>query len=240
LFGACAGQKARASRLTETRDTVDVAVVPGCPSESDGSLSPCQARRAVWAKVLWERGQATHFITSGGAVHSRYVEAEGLAAALFALGVPAERIYLDPDALHTDENMYNSMRIARKLGFRRVAVASEGMQAEGGCRMMHDWGQPCQPLSMEHRLVAGQRERLAKILSRVRAARVPDSEWVEVDERERRLAGRTGRPRRPPSFLLYPWMGILRLSGHPWVPFAPEQPTILTWYERSQALSATR
>ena len=28
---------------------VDVAIVPGCPSEADGTLSACQWRRAAWA-----------------------------------------------------------------------------------------------------------------------------------------------------------------------------------------------
>ncbi len=154
------------------RAPFDVVVVPGCPGRSDGGLSPCQARRAVWAAVLWEQGLASHIMTSGAAVHSPYVEAEGLAAGIAAMGVPPERIYLEPDALHTDENMYDSLRIARALGFRRLAVASEGMQAGGGCRMIRDFGQECTSLSMEHCLVARRRDAAAAVLARVRAQRV--------------------------------------------------------------------
>src|SRR6478736_10236582 len=91
----------------------DAVVVPGCPSELDGSLSRCQMARAVWAARLWERGWARNFITSGSAVYTPFVEAEALAAALVALGVPPDRIWLEPNALHTDENMVYSLQIAR-------------------------------------------------------------------------------------------------------------------------------
>src|SRR5438128_443276 len=94
----------------------DVIVVPGCPTEGEGRLGRCLIGRAAWAATLWERGQAARFITSGGAVHSPYVEAEALAEAMTALGVPAERIWLERQALHTDENMYFSLLLARALG----------------------------------------------------------------------------------------------------------------------------
>jgi hypothetical protein len=91
----------------------DAVIVPGCPSEDDGSLSRCQMARALWAARLWDLGWARNFITSGAAVHSPYVEADALAAALAALGVPADHIYVEPNALHTDEIVYYSLRIAR-------------------------------------------------------------------------------------------------------------------------------
>ena len=96
--------------------------------------------RAAWAAILWQRGLAGAFITSGAAVHSRFVEADAIAAGMVALGVPAERIWLERDALHTDENMYFSLRIARALGFRTVAVASQKGHAAWSCRMLEDWG----------------------------------------------------------------------------------------------------
>ena len=36
----------------------DAVIVPGCPSEDDGSLSACQMSRAAWAAILWQRGVA--------------------------------------------------------------------------------------------------------------------------------------------------------------------------------------
>jgi len=202
----------------------DAVIVPGCPSEADGTLSLCQMSRAAWASILWQRGVAGAFIASGAAVHSRYVEAEALAQAMAALGVPAERIWIEPNALHTDENMYYSLQIARALGFHSLAVASQRGHAAWGCHMLDDWGQPCRALSVDLEAVAamGARARLATLRAR------PASHWRPLSAREQALAERSGR-RRPPSFLLYPYIGYLRLNGERWIPYAPARPPLLTW-----------
>jgi len=212
----------------------DAVIVPGCPSEEDGALSLCQISRAVAATILWERGEARYFITSGAAVHSRYVEAEALAAGMAALGVPADRIYLEPNALHTDENMYNSLRIARALGLHTVAVVSSRGHAAFACRMLLDWGQACGAFAVD--LDAVKARHLA-VHERIDALRTPaEVEWLPLDERERRLAARTGRPKRPPSFLVYPWLGYLRLNGERWTPYTPPIPPRVTWSMRAKQL----
>src|SRR5262245_51352872 len=113
----------------------DVVVIPGCPTEDDGTPSRCQLARALWGAELWTRA----FITSGAAVHTPWVEAETIAALMAAAGVPADRIFVETNALHTDENMFYSLHLARRLGFARVAVASNRAHARGGCMMMVDW-----------------------------------------------------------------------------------------------------
>jgi hypothetical protein len=205
----------------------DAVIVPGCPSEDDGSLSLCQVERVVWAALVWERGYTRTFIVSGAAVHSPYVEAEALAAGMAALGVPPEIIYLEPNALHTDENMYDSMQIARALGFRSIAVASSRGHATTGCRMLLDWRQPCSALSSERAAVILRHRREHAKLDRVRTRR--DAGYLPILVRERRIAQATGRPPRPPSYLLYPWLGWLRLNGEVWLPNAPKTPPRITW-----------
>ena len=207
----------------------DAVIIPGCPSEEDGSLSLCQMSRAVWASILWHRGVAGAFITSGSAVHSRYVEAEALAAGMTALGVPAERIWLEPNALHTDENMYYSLQIARALGFRTLAVVGDG--AAWDCRMLADWGQrDCGAFEIDRAWVRA-RHRQLRALDSVRSRRVDG--WVPLAERERRIAASTGR-HRPPSYMLYLSLGLMRLNGERWVPpgTPPRAPTI-TWASRA-------
>jgi hypothetical protein len=204
----------------------DAVIIPGCPSAADGALSTCQMRRAAWGALLYQRGYARHFITSGAAVHSPYVEAEALAAALHALGVPEARIYLEPQALHTDENMYNAMRLARRLHWRRLAVASDRGHALGGCEMLASWSQPCHVLSIDNDdlrpFLSAQRQRLLG----VRTARV--SPFIPLAERERELHRRTGRA-RPPSALLYPFMGLMTLLGRPWIPRAPAEVPVIVF-----------
>jgi hypothetical protein len=227
LAGCAAQYEVKPSAATR----FDAVIVPGCPSEDDGSLSRCQMSRAVWAAILWQRGWAGAFITSGAAVHSRFVEAEALAAGMAALGVPADRIWLEPNALHTDENMYFSLQIARALGFRTLAVASQKGHAAWSCRMLEDWGlAKCGAFSVDMAAIrAEQQGDRREQLNRVRTA--PEPAWVPLDERERAIAARSGR-RRPPSYLLYPFLGWLRLNGERWIPYAPPRPTLMTWGER--------
>jgi len=207
----------------------DALIVPGCPCREDGSLSPCQRSRAVWAAILWERGWVRNVIVSGSDVYSPHVEAEALAAGMAALGVPGERIYLEPNALHTDENMYDSLQIARALGLRTVAVASQGGHAQGGCAMMATWGQPCVAIPVD---LPAVKERAARGREALAAVRVrPSARWRPLSEREHLIYLETGRL-RPPSFLLY-MFGRTMLEGKPWIPRAPARPAIITWAERA-------
>jgi hypothetical protein len=203
---------------------LDAVIVPGCPSQDDGSLSPCQMSRAVWAAILWRRGVTPSFIASGAAVHTPYVEAQALAQAMAALGIPPERIWIEPNALHTDENMYYSLQIARALGLRRLGVASQKGHAAWGCQMLVDWGQSCAAISVDMTAVLAEHGRA--LLAQLRAPVEPH--WQPLGARERALAERSGR-RRPPSFLLYPYIGYLRLNGERWIPYAPAQPPLTTW-----------
>ena len=206
----------------------DAVIVPGCPSEDDGALSLCQKSRVLWAFRLWERGWTRNFITSGAAVYSPYVEAEALAAGLAALGVPPEHIWLEPNALHTDENMYYSLQLARALGFHRIAVASDG--AAWDCRMLVDWGQMCKAFTTDRAWVRARHLRVPGVLERVHSTRVAD--FIPRAERERQIAERTGR-HRPPSYLLYLELGLMRLNGERWVPPGmPDHPTRTRWSDR--------
>lgn len=103
----------------------DVIVVLGCPNNDDGTPATCQTRRADMAVSLWRAGLGDQFITSGAAVHNRYVEADTLAELLIARGVPAERVVRESRALHTDENIYYSSLLMQPRGWTTAIVVSE-------------------------------------------------------------------------------------------------------------------
>jgi hypothetical protein len=211
----------------------DALIVPGCPTLSDGALTRCLQRRAVWAALLWEQRQAEYFITSGAAVHTPFVEAEALAAAMTALGVPADRIFLEPHALHTEENIFNGLRIARKKGWSRLGVASDRGQAIGACQMLMDWHKQCGAFSMDTAVVDSRRSKQAGLLSSLRARQVSDFQPLQARERER--AQRHNRSARPPSFVLYPLMMMRRSFGRaPWQPFHPDETPLITWAEQAK------
>jgi hypothetical protein len=184
--------------------------------------------RAVWAARLWERGWARNFITSGSAVYTPFVEAEALAAALVALGVPPDRIWLEPNALHTDENMVYSLQIARALGWQRLAVASNAAALD--CLMMQDWGGDCRAFELDLSWVKSRHEALGRPLERVRSR--PARQFVPKEERERALAAASGR-HRPPSYVLYLGLAFLRSNGEHWIPPGlPARPPLVTWAQR--------
>jgi hypothetical protein len=203
----------------------DAVIVPGCPNEDDGSLSRCQMARAVWAAKLWDARWTRSFIVSGAAVHSPFVEAEGLAAALAALGVPPDRIWLEPNALHTDENMIYSLQLARRLGYRSLAVASNG--AAWDCLILADWGQSCRAFEMDLDWVRARHQALGRPLTRVRMK--PVARWTPIGEREHQIAVERGR-HRSPSFLLYLGLAFMRSNGEHWVPPGlPSDPHPINW-----------
>jgi hypothetical protein len=103
----------------------DGILVLGCPNEEDGTPSACQTERADFAVALRDAGYGDRFITSGGAVHNAYVEADTLRDLLVERGVPADRIATETQAEHTDENFYYSVAIMKAEGWRSAVVVSD-------------------------------------------------------------------------------------------------------------------
>jgi uncharacterized SAM-binding protein YcdF (DUF218 family) len=46
-----------------------------------------------------------------------------------SLGIPAANIFVEGDALHSNENVIYGLRLAQKLGFKNVAVATDPYQS---------------------------------------------------------------------------------------------------------------
>jgi vancomycin permeability regulator SanA len=105
----------------------DVAIVPGCPYEGK-EWSRAMKGRVVWAVYLYKTGMVKNLIFSGAAVYSPYVEGKIMGLYAEALGVPKEHIYIEDKAQHTTENVYYSYHIARKLGFTKIAIATDPFQ----------------------------------------------------------------------------------------------------------------
>lgn len=200
---------------------LDAVIIPGCPTKPDGTLSKCNWQRAIWGAKLWEDGVTEHFITSGGAVYNRYIEAEATKQGMVALGVPAEVIYTDTQALHTDENAAFSLQIAKELGFERLGAASHGGQAVGMRAFLRGWGYPAEALNMDLGYVASVER------PPTRVEPVPEDEWLPLRQREKLIAERLDRARRPNSLLVYTWASISGLFGTPRPPIPPvPEPTL--------------
>ena len=148
------------------------------------------------------------------------------------LGVPPERIVLEPDALHSDENIYYSLLVARKKGFTRLAVASSGSVASLLCSMMVHWGHDCSAIKMDVDALARLLPRYDEAIHFLRAPR--SKSWERLADREARIARTTGHG-RPASFLFYALYRWLAASHRP---IAPPHVEVITWEERLQQLLA--
>jgi uncharacterized SAM-binding protein YcdF (DUF218 family) len=105
----------------------DVIIVPGIPL-NDGKWDRVMKGRIYWSKYLFEKGIAKNIMYSGSAVYSPYYEAKVMALYAIALGLPTENIYTELKAEHSTENIYYSYQYARKLGFKKIAIASDPFQ----------------------------------------------------------------------------------------------------------------
>lgn len=106
----------------------DVIIVPGCPYDGK-DWSTAMKGRVIWADYLIKKGIAKNVIFSGAAVYSPYVEAKVMALYAEALGTPKEKIIIEDQAQHSTENIYYSYQIAKKMGFTKIAIASDPFQS---------------------------------------------------------------------------------------------------------------
>jgi hypothetical protein len=181
----------------------DVALVPGCPTNDDGTISECQWRRVAWVAHLWRQGRFSRVITSGAAVHNAYVEADAMAHALVAAGLPADAVLRERNALHTDQNIAFSLNIALAHGLRNVVVATDRGQAGPGCAMVRAWAEdvPCLPLPIDADDPGFPGFAVPAAVQSL--VETPVGRWEPLAAREARIAEATGQRPRPSSFFVY-------------------------------------
>lgn len=107
----------------------DIVIVPGIPFE-DGKWNTIMKSRVYWSKFLYDRGITENVMYSGGAVYTPYVEAEIMAMYAEKLGIDRKNIFTETMAEHSTENVYYSYKKAKKLGFTRIALASDPFQSK--------------------------------------------------------------------------------------------------------------
>jgi len=111
----------------ETSAPYDVIIVPGIKF-MEGKWDKVMKGRVYWSKYLFDRGIAKNIMYSGNSVYSPYYEAEIMKLYAIALGIPADHIFTEKKAEHSTENAYYSYKYAKKLGFERIALASDPFQ----------------------------------------------------------------------------------------------------------------
>ena len=136
LLNACSYTvKTTRKMLADARkEKYDLVVIPGVPLEN-GKWSRVMKARIYWSKYLYDQGIAKNIMYSGSAVYTPYFEAEVMALYARAIGIDTAHIFIETKAEHSTENIFYSYRKARKLGFKKIALASDPFQT----KMLHNY-----------------------------------------------------------------------------------------------------
>jgi uncharacterized SAM-binding protein YcdF (DUF218 family) len=105
----------------------DAIIVPGYPyngKEWDAIIK----MRVLWASYLYKNGIAKNIIFSGSSVYSPYVESIVMKQYAIKLGVDSTHIFTEEKAEHSTENVYYSLKIAKTLNFKNIALATDNFQ----------------------------------------------------------------------------------------------------------------
>ncbi|MFZ6013844.1 MAG: YdcF family protein, partial [Bacteroidota bacterium] len=130
IFSQCSFSRfARKSfERAEAKKPFDVIIVPGVPYNGARTSSVMNIR-LFWAKFLYDSGITKNIIFSGSAVYTPYVEGVAMKIMADSLGVPEWKTFSETRAEHSTENIYYSWKLAKNLGFEKIALASDPFQS---------------------------------------------------------------------------------------------------------------
>lgn len=108
----------------------DIVIVPGVPFVADSAkVNIIYKARILWAKHLYDSGYTKNIMFSGSSVYTPYIESRTMKLYAIALGVPEEHIFTEEKAEHSSENIYYGWKLAHKLGFKKIALATDPYQS---------------------------------------------------------------------------------------------------------------
>ncbi|MCB9187368.1 MAG: YdcF family protein [Flavobacteriales bacterium] len=125
---ASCGSTRSAFEKVEPQMPFDAVIVPGVPFDS--AWSDIMRARVLWSYHLYNHGYAKNIIFSGSAVYTPYVESRIMAEYARTLGIPEANIFTEERAEHSTENVFYSYYMAKDLGFRNVALATDPFQTK--------------------------------------------------------------------------------------------------------------
>ncbi len=124
LVGWAAMARAFAPHSNTELSRFDAVIVLGDPADSDGNPTPEQLARVNEGVREYERSIAPRIIMTGGPAHNRFVEADVMAKAAAAQGIPASQILVEPRALDTIQNVCYAARMMKEHGWNSAEVVS--------------------------------------------------------------------------------------------------------------------
>ena len=124
LLGWAVVARRLAPNSNTARDHFDAILVLGTPADSDGNPTPEELARVSEGVREYERGVAPRLIFTGGPAHNRFVEAEVMASATAAQGIPPSAIFVETRARDTVQNACYSERLMKAHGWHSAEIIS--------------------------------------------------------------------------------------------------------------------
>ncbi|MBL4594392.1 MAG: YdcF family protein [Flavobacteriales bacterium] len=169
----------------------DVIIVPGFPYDGE-QWNTVIKMRVTWAKYLFDKGYTKNIIFSGGAVYTPYIESRIFKAYAIAKGVPSEHIFTEETAEHSVENIYYSYRMAKEMGFKKIALATDAFQTNNTRRFIKKYDLDIQLLPV----IIDTMVQLERSEPKIDASIAKIDNFVSITKREsltKRLSGTFGK-----------------------------------------------
>lgn len=169
----------------------DVIIVPGAPYQY-GSVSNVVKMRLYWAKLLYDSGYTKNIIFSGSSVYTPYIEGVVMKVMADSLGIPPEHTFSETRAEHSTENVYYSWKMAKEMGFNKIALATDPYQSG----MLRTFTKKYCPDMKSIPIIFGTMEIGTRTLPKIDTASVYVKDFVSIVKREnfwQRLRGTRGK-----------------------------------------------
>lgn len=125
VLGAAARHWAPMSDTSLAR--FDAIILIGYPATSDGNPSPRELASVAEAVREYERGAAPRLIFTGAAVKNRFVEAQVMARAAEAQGIPPEAVLTETHSRNTIQNACYAVRAMQEHGWKSAEVIADSV-----------------------------------------------------------------------------------------------------------------
>ena len=107
----------------------DIIIVPGIPYNKS-NINKVLEGRILWSKYLYDNQITKNIMFSGDATYNPFYESKIMALFAVELGIPDSNVFMELTARHSTENVYYSYKKAKKLGFNKIALATDPFQSK--------------------------------------------------------------------------------------------------------------
>lgn len=187
LTSSCAYQKfaRKYYAKAKTEAPYDCIIVTGIPYNDSTNSGLIFAARVLWAKYLYDHKIAKNIIFSGAAVSTPFYEGRAMKEMADSLGVPGDHTFAEIKAEHSTENAYYGMKLAHKLGFKKLAIAADPFQVKLLRKFLE---RRCDNMALipivYDSVISNRREWQKEVPKLAFKEAAADSGWVRLSDRE--------------------------------------------------------